>query len=299
MANNATQTRRSRKVVPSHKRLPRDPNPIIGYQEAWRWFSVRGDSQRNIALVSLSADYEWLWDSENYANLKAHAGDFTPGPGFYAYKSDHVEDPEATAGWFSFGMEFCFARVALYGTVIEHEYGFRAEKARILDVWCKNEKRYDTVCHHPQVKGIFKFTYPTLLDYMGRQRTDVEWLTLENRKECAVSSQSSFLIHYPELAQMTYNQASPTMIKTENVGELWTPPSPYTSRKKFDKALEGVPSDIASKLFNLNFVERLDNVCPRCNLIIENDALVVNGGDGLVHYECAESYALDDRKSWW
>jgi hypothetical protein len=46
-------------------------------------------------------------------------------------------------------------RVALYGTVVEHEKGYRAEKMRILDVWVPYDTRGIFQCS-PLIKGIFQ-----------------------------------------------------------------------------------------------------------------------------------------------
>jgi hypothetical protein len=63
--------------------------------------------------------------------------------------------------------------VAMYGDVCQHEYGYRAEKAVILNVWC-NSVHWKKVKDVPQVKGTFS------IEVTGEES---RWLKLENLKE--------------------------------------------------------------------------------------------------------------------
>jgi hypothetical protein len=61
----------------------------------------------------------------------------------------------------------------MYGDICLHEYGYRAERAVILNVWC-NPQHWNKIKDVPQVKGTFT------VEVAGEESG---WLKLENRKE--------------------------------------------------------------------------------------------------------------------
>ena len=98
--------------------------------------------------------------------------------GFHAYQPAAIE---------SVGVDspLLFGRVALYGDVVVHKHGYRAEKARILDTWCAPEM-WARLSRNKQVKGTFN------INTIG----DAAWLTL---------------VTLTELSD-TFPSASPTML---------------------------------------------------------------------------------------
>jgi hypothetical protein len=143
-------------------------NVCVGYITAWRWWGVAETTLipsgnryiRDFLPRSTAWENHWKWSGENIArNLhdilydvrECSQTEITPENqlGFYAFKDNGIEHVDSDA--------VLFGRVALYGDVCEHEYGYRAEKARILDVYCR-EDWYPKLSHIPQIKGIYKIT---------------------------------------------------------------------------------------------------------------------------------------------
>ena len=85
--------------------------------------------------------------------------------GFYAYKDASIERIAS-------GVPLLFGRVALYGDVVVHKHGYRAEKARILDAWCAPDW-WGKLSGVRQVKGTYHI----------KSAGDREWLTLATLTE--------------------------------------------------------------------------------------------------------------------
>jgi hypothetical protein len=101
--------------------------------------------------------------------------------GFYAYKPASIER-------IGVGSPLLFGRVALYGDVVVHKHGYRAEKARILDTWCAPEM-WGKLSRIKQVKGTFNI----------KTTGDTEWLTLVTLTELSDTT----LSHSPAMPLRT------------------------------------------------------------------------------------------------
>jgi hypothetical protein len=131
------------------------PETYVGYVTGWRWWLL-DEKSPNPHPCSIGIPYRWQWSGENATEELSLAN----RRGFYAYKSASVER-------IGVGSPLLFGRVALYGDVIVHKHGYRAEKARILDAWCAPEW-WGKLSRVKQVKGTYK------INTTG----DTEWLTL-------------------------------------------------------------------------------------------------------------------------
>jgi hypothetical protein len=132
----------------------------VGYVTGWRWWLL-DEKSKNPYPCSIGAPYRWEWAGENSTGELSLANRL----GFYAYKSASIE-------LIASGSHLLFGRVALYGDVIVHKHGYRAQKARILDAWCAPEC-WGKLSRVKQVKGTYNITT------MG----DTEWLTLATLTE--------------------------------------------------------------------------------------------------------------------
>ena len=156
---------------------------VLGYVEAWRWWIPKIVSDGDdIHPASNNTEYTWSWDGENIAT---EPPTFDNSHGFYAYKLAGIEDHQNAL----------FGRVALYGDVVYCKYGYRAEKARILDVWVDKEhaREYPATWAQlqsiPQVKGVFDTSDARIYRSDG-EREDYQCLTLEHLKELSGTSLS-------------------------------------------------------------------------------------------------------------
>lgn len=162
---------------------------VPGYVEAWRWFEAAISRNNDGSVASIhpistgDGDHVYEWDGENVAYCPPTLSN---NRGFYAYKQPYILDHQAAL----------FGRVALYGDIVECEYGYRAEKCRILDVWVRYcdlrvniPDVYQYLMDIPQVKGAFDAFDPSLIDWNGN-KGDYQCLTLESRKELSGTSLS-------------------------------------------------------------------------------------------------------------
>ena len=118
-----------------------------GYVEGYRYWLWDDLGQ---TLESLVEDTHWF----PHQALEAKGGDLIEefyGPGIHAYKSR----PEDNGKW-SWSM---FGRVALWGKVIEHEYGYRAQFAYPIKFLELNYRIPEGYHHH-----ISPGKYPSLQD---------------------------------------------------------------------------------------------------------------------------------------
>jgi hypothetical protein len=238
---------------------------VIGYQEAWRWWAADMPLSGELQLRSIAKDSVWKWDEENLARYIDTEDDplgidaaitsllkfehWLAG-GFYAYKPESIE---------KVGARF-FGRVALYGTVVECTRGFRAEKARVLDVWCSDEKLYNLVHQHPQVRGLFNLSAPKILDINGEERTDISWLTLENLNGSPASNRSSFRLKHSPLQPVTQFPTMPQLNPLPSL--IWSPPSLYRP------------------------IKRVGTICHVCDKAILPDQILIYGENEPAHLEC-------------
>ena len=162
----------------NHRHLANAPiETSIGYVEAWRWWPLQRRTDDGPLLpFAENYDYAWSWSGENIASRPPRP-DNTDG--FYAYNDRGIEDhPEC----------HLFGRVALYGDVVHHQYGYRAEKARILDVWVDKDsikarpEIWGAIKHIPQVKGVYDTYDPTLYKPDG-EKENYQCLILVTHKE--------------------------------------------------------------------------------------------------------------------
>jgi hypothetical protein len=131
------------------------PEVYVGYVTGWRWWLL-DETIQNPHPCSIGAPYRWKWAGENSTGHLQLSNRL----GFYAYESASIE---------RIGVDspLLFGRVALYGNVVIHKHGYRAEKARILDTWCAPEM-WEKLSRNQQVKGTFN------INTIG----DAAWLTL-------------------------------------------------------------------------------------------------------------------------
>jgi hypothetical protein len=132
----------------------------VGYVTGWRWWLL-DEKTGNPHPCSIGAPYRWKWAGENSTGELQ----LSNKRGFYAYESASIEH-------IGIDLPLLFGRVALYGDVIVHKHGYRAEKARILDTWCAPEM-WGKLSRNKQVKGTFK------INTTG----DAAWLTLVTHTE--------------------------------------------------------------------------------------------------------------------
>lgn len=146
---------------------------FVGYKEGWRWWNLSlppyCSSQDEVVLYSIAPHfveyYKWKWSEENKTDCPKLYDDC----GFHAYKKEYMDSMGAT---FSHTPPLV-GNVAMYGDICLHEYGYRAERAVILNVWC-NPQHWNKIKDVPQVKGTFT------VEVAGEESG---WLKLENRKE--------------------------------------------------------------------------------------------------------------------
>jgi hypothetical protein len=136
------------------------PEVYVGYVTGWRWWLL-DDKSRNPHPCSIGTPYRWQWAGENSTGQLRLSNKL----GFYAYKSASIERIGGES-------PLLFGRVALYGDVVVHKHGYRAEKARILDAWCAPEW-WGKLSRIKQVKGTFRI----------KTAGDTEWLTLVTHTE--------------------------------------------------------------------------------------------------------------------
>lgn len=240
---------------------------VIGYQEAWRWWRTRDKALSSFEkqlrsffkldelygdLWSTALSTAWEWDKENTVRDKKC---WKINGGFHAFKPDSIQE--------ILECDF-FGRVALYGDVIECDYGYRAEKSRLLDVWCSSKELYESFKQHTQVRGTFKVEQRSvlILDQYGNERSPEQWLTLENLDGSPVSSQSSF-----HLTSLHTPWRSPK--------NLWQTPSLNASQYLI---LPSQPEWIIKPQYP---------TCPMCMDVIWEDAIVVWTLKGIAHLDCA------------
>jgi hypothetical protein len=163
---------------------------FVGHVPAWRWWKVVQGPHDTIRLGSTGIDdFVWEWGE----NLATYMGDDEKEPitlenavGFHAFKEDGITQMGGDV----------FGRVALYGDVAEHELGYRAEKARILDLWCA-PIFWDKMQHIPKVRGTFSFSFEpeiafAILDQDGKpyRKGESTWLLLETLNALGSSNPS-------------------------------------------------------------------------------------------------------------
>lgn len=136
------------------------PDVHVGYITGWRWWLLDTKS-KSPSPCSIGLPYRWEWATENSTGKLSMGNKL----GFYAYESASIERIGVDSS-------LLFGRVALYGEVIVHKRGYRAEKARILDAWCAPEM-WSKLSRNKQVKGTFNI----------HNTGDEEWLTLETLRE--------------------------------------------------------------------------------------------------------------------
>lgn len=108
---------------PDHSAIPNEgirAGEVIGYR-AWRWIG-HGDRLR---LRSLTVNHDWPTGKP----AEAGDGDIAIGHGIFAFKSPGFFD---TIG--DWGSDMVFGSLEMWGEVIEHEFGYRAQYARVRSI---------------------------------------------------------------------------------------------------------------------------------------------------------------------
>jgi hypothetical protein len=144
------------------------PEVHVGYVTGWRWWLL-DDKSSQPHPCSIGLPYRWQWAGENSTEELSMGNQ----RGFYAYKSASIERIAS-------GCSLLFGRVALYGDVVVHKHGYRAEKARILDAWCAPEW-WGKLSRIKQVKGTFHI----------KTAGETEWLTLATLAELSDTTHSA------------------------------------------------------------------------------------------------------------
>lgn len=116
--------------------LPEEPEPMWSGTEVlgWRLFGIEGSGR-------LRGQFSQVWTEKtlvagcDYHPEEAHGKKLVPGWGCECgiYASSFPVTPIAN--------HRVLAEVSLSGRIIEHEYGYRAEKATILRLWATKEDR--------------------------------------------------------------------------------------------------------------------------------------------------------------
>lgn len=253
-----------------HVSLSKPEPPVetmVGYVEGYRWWNAKRGPHGTVRLGSTGIEYLWEW-GENRCGDAMWAGDGTQvsmynSVGFHAFKKDSIE---------KLGNDF-FGRVALYGDVCEHKLGYRAEKARILDLWCKPEL-WEQMQHVPKVCGTFTVepeTY-TILDKDGEpfQTGDTSWLILTNRKELSDTNPSDspttrLRIKSQNPDQYQWMFRNPIMWERQPTAPKVMPDGRYQNSSLY------APED------KEQIVKPKGDYCPVCgNRILESEPLVVH-----------------------
>jgi len=144
------------------------PEAYVGYVTGWRWWLL-DETMNNPHPCSIGAPYRWNWAGENSAGQLRLSNRL----GFHAYQPGSIEPIGVDS-------PLLFGRVALYGDVVVHKHGYRAEKARILDTWCA-PAMWGKLSRNKQVKGTFKIN----------TNGDAAWLTLETHTELSDTTHSA------------------------------------------------------------------------------------------------------------
>lgn len=237
----------------------------IGYVEAWRWWDASWDGE-DISLASTGVDYLWepgenvaIGDREKYPHIKNV--ELHNSVGFHAFKKDGIEQLS----------DDVFGRVALYGMVAEHTLGYRAEKARILDLWVSPEL-WEKMQFYPKVRGTFTLqTEPSrIVDARGFSYGEQTWLTLANQCDGLSSSPSdSPRMRLPIRNRMNQNRAWGNLSRN-----LWE--SPLTELKVMpDGRYQN--SRLYASLDKRAIVRPAGDYCPYCQKrILDGEAVAVN-----------------------
>jgi hypothetical protein len=101
---------------------------------AWRAWKIGSAGTRTL-LKSVVVDVLWPSCEPLEAEDLPPVGSVTRGPGIYAAKSK--EDAHRAMTSWSCSV---YGTVALWGNVVEHQLGYRAQYAYPQHVWCKNER---------------------------------------------------------------------------------------------------------------------------------------------------------------
>jgi hypothetical protein len=258
--------------------FPERPKEIVlGYVEAWRWWILAmrpsGFNDDSIYPGSNNCGYLWNWDGENMSDAPPT---FDNTNGLYAYTIEGIEDHQNAL----------FGRVALYGDVVHCKHGYRAEKARILDVWMdvdyirENPSRWELLKAIPQVKGTFDTHDPRLYKANG-ERGDYQCLILESQKELSGTSLSDGLTTNPSSNRLP----SQTMLVIDRRSRptwnqpFWNQPfrAPFTYGSVESRAVSSgltLPYDYSRK----EWVVKPDgDVCDYCERIIaDGEAVAVS-----------------------
>jgi len=276
-----------------------EPEVCIGYVEGWRWFDI-GCEDEGLQPVSVNQPYVWKW-GENVAMNALWTELVRPSLmnsfGFYAYKSDWIAAHKAAT----------FGRVALYGDVVEHKFGYRAEKARILDLWC-SEHDWPALSAQPQVKGVYRLTPARLLNADG-VLGGYQCLTLENRRELRGTSLSN-----GPTVTMLVDRSRPSDPSAKDWSNLSVNlPMPAYDEDGAFLYTDGLCSPIDMRGYLCPRIERLQPLCPVCNGHIQKSHVVavqwdisaflgnpaaVRKGTALKR-KIAHLHCLKDQWPWW
>jgi hypothetical protein len=101
---------------------------------AWRAWKIGSVGARTL-LKSVVVDVLWPSCEPLMAEDLPPVGSVTRGPGIYATKTKE-DAHRAMTGWSC----SVYGTVALWGHVVEHQLGYRAQYAYPQHVWCKNER---------------------------------------------------------------------------------------------------------------------------------------------------------------
>lgn len=94
---------------------------------AWRGWDRTNNTEQDGTLRSWF--FSDIWHKKMKTDPPSHYGE---AGGFYALKNKNTVITELMPDY--------YGRVRLYGKIVEHEHGYRAEKAEILSVTCNRNE---------------------------------------------------------------------------------------------------------------------------------------------------------------
>lgn len=178
-------------VFPTEPVASPAPETCIGWVEGWRWWRVKLDSRgayASLLPMSLGGGEEgnrtWVPANTGCECIAEGKVTLTSDAGLYAYMRPYISGEWGSGAG-------VIGRVALYGDVVEHTHGYRAEKARVLEVWVRPQYYADMSCP-PFVVGTYEIVAcpsPILQsDGITPYEENRQCLKLENRRESPATS---------------------------------------------------------------------------------------------------------------
>jgi hypothetical protein len=137
--------KKSRCWYPKMDKPIKELETVVGYAEAWKFWDYKIEDGVFYLKSQLLKVPVFMATSQEYIS-HCYCGGWQPS---FLSTSEDIHSPHHTCGFYGYkenGMSASHSllygsfarvlgRVAFYGTVVECEYGYRAQKMRILDLW--------------------------------------------------------------------------------------------------------------------------------------------------------------------